>query len=141
MSKRFLNVIAVAAAVMAATALLRLATVRTAGQAPTASASPGTATKTTPAALKTAWGEPDLQGIWNFQYAIPFERPAKYAGKEFFTDEEIAALDKQRAAILRRDFRAKRGSEEDVAGAYNATFQSVRPTGRRTSQVVDPPDG
>src|SRR6185295_15927316 len=29
----------------------------------------------------------------------------------------------------------------DVAGAYNAVFMSVKPTGRRTSLVVDPPDG
>ena len=35
----------------------------------------------------------------------------------------------------------QRGTERDVAGAYNASFQSVKPTGRRTSLVVDPPDG
>src|SRR4029453_719446 len=51
------------------------------------------------------------------------------------------ALDQQRAGILRRDQRVERGSERDVAGGYNAVFQSVRPTGKRTSLVVDPPDG
>jgi hypothetical protein len=35
----------------------------------------------------------------------------------------------------------ERGSERDVAGAYNAVFQSIRPTGKRTSLIVDPPDG
>ena len=89
----------------------------------------------------TAWGEPDLQGIWTDPYQTPLQRPPQYADQELFTDEERAALDKQRGAILRRDARGKKGSEEDVAGAYNAVFTSVRPTGRRTSMIVDPPDG
>jgi hypothetical protein len=90
---------------------------------------------------KTPWGEADLQGIWTDEYQTPLQRPARYAGKELFTDEERADLDKRRAAIPRRDYRAQRGTEQDVAGAYNAVFQSVKPTGRRTSLIVDPPDG
>ena len=97
---------------------------------------------TTPAAAgRTAWGDPDLQGIWTDPYQTPLQRPPQFAGKEVFTDQERAALDEQRAGILRRDQRVERGSERDVAGAYNAVFQSVRPTGKRTSLVVDPSDG
>jgi hypothetical protein len=92
-------------------------------------------------APKTSWGEPDLQGIWTDPYQTPLQRPAKFATKEFFTDEERAELDAQRAGIPRRDARVERGTERDVAGAYNAVFQSVRPTGKRTSLIVDPPDG
>ena len=92
-------------------------------------------------AVVTAWGEPDLQGIWTSEEQVPMERPAKFAGKEFFTDAERAELDKQRSSILRRDLRQETGTEQDVAGAYNSVFQSVRHTGRRTSLVVDPPDG
>jgi hypothetical protein len=101
----------------------------------------GAATNTLAQTLKTAWGEPDLQGIWGDVYQTPLQRPAKYAGKEFFTDAEIGELDRQRAAITRRDFRGERGTEGDVGGAYNAFWMSVRHTGRRTSLVVDPPDG
>jgi len=90
---------------------------------------------------RTAWGHPDLQGIWTDPYQTPLQRPPQFADKEFFTDEERQKLDEQRAGIPRRDQRVERGSERDVAGAYNAVFQSVRPTGRRTSLVVDPPDG
>src|SRR5437868_15287894 len=97
--------------------------------------------QTSGASLKTPWGEPDLQGIWTDPYQTPLERPAQFAGKAVFTDDERAALDKQRAGIPRRDKRLERGTERDVAGAYNAVFQSVRPTGKRTSRVVDPPDG
>jgi hypothetical protein len=67
--------------------------------------------------------------------------PAAVANKEFFTEEEIAALDKERGALKRRDARAPRGSVADVAGAYNSVFNNFYPTGRRTSLIVDPPDG
>ena len=90
---------------------------------------------------RTAWGDPDLQGIWTDPYQTPLQRPTQFANKEFFTDEERTKLDEQRAGIPRRDQRVERGSERDVAGAYNAVFQSVRPTGKRTSLIVDPPDG
>ncbi len=90
---------------------------------------------------RTSWGEPDLQGIWTDPYETPLQRPAKFAGKESFTDQERSDLDKQRASIPRRDARVERGSERDVAGAYNAVYQSIKPTGKRTSLVVDPPDG
>jgi hypothetical protein len=89
---------------------------------------------------RTPWGEPDLQGIWTDVYQTPLQRSAKYAGKEFFTDDERAALEEQRSQIELRP-RQETGTERDVAGAYNQVFMSVRPTGRRTSLVVDPPDG
>ena len=98
------------------------------------------ADQTSRAALKTAWGEPNLQGIWTDEYQTPLQRPAKYANKEFFTDEERAALDAQRSGIELRP-RQERGSERDVAGAYNQVFMSIKRTGRRTSLIVDPPDG
>jgi hypothetical protein len=34
-----------------------------------------------------------------------------------------------------------KGTEGDLAGAYNAVFQFRKHTGRRTSLIVDPPDG
>jgi hypothetical protein len=134
MRNRLLAVIVVVAVILATVGLLRTARGRAGDRTPVAVANPG------PAA-RTPWGEPDLQGIWTDPYQTPLERPAKFAGKDVFTDDERAALDKERAAIPRRDQRLERGSERDVAGAYNAVFQSVRPTGKRTSLVVDPPDG
>jgi hypothetical protein len=89
----------------------------------------------------TPWGDPDLQGIWTDIYDTPLQRPARFAGKEFLTEEEVAALDRQRSDILRRDHREPQGSERDVSGAYNAVFESVKPTSRRTSLVVEPDDG
>jgi hypothetical protein len=139
MRRRFLELIGVAAVVTAVIVLLKLAPVSVAGQASRPAATGGAVTTAGPVA-KTPWGEPDLQGIWNDPYLTPLQRSARYAGKEFFTDAERAALDKQRAEIELRP-RQGAGTERDVAGAYNAVFMSVRPTGRRTSLVVDPPDG
>ena len=106
-----------------------------AGQAPAAKDTGATGVP------KTAWGHPDLQGIWLDQFDTPLERPAKYATQEFFTEAERAAQDQERSGNAGRNLRADVGSRQDVAGAYNAVFTSAKPTGRRTSLVVDPPDG
>src|SRR4051812_7237354 len=94
-----------------------------------------------PTALKTAWGEPDLQGIWNQTYNVPLQRAARLADKEVLTEAERKAADEARARVVGRDRRAEVGTEKDVAGAYNAVFNSVRPAGERTSLIVDPKDG
>src|SRR5882724_5244664 len=91
--------------------------------------------------LKTPWGEPDLQGIWTVETDTPLQRSPKYGTRELFTDAERDELDKERAAMMRRDKRVERGTELDVAGAYNALFMSMKRTGTRTSMVVDPPNG
>src|SRR5215813_11954851 len=90
-----------------------------------------------PPALKTAWGEPDLQGIWTDEFDTPLQRPAKYATQEFFTDAQRAELDQARSAVLGRF-----ATEREINGAYNAaTFFSTKRTGARTSKIVDPPNG
>jgi hypothetical protein len=92
-------------------------------------------------ALKTSWGEPDLQGIWTDETATPLQRSPKYASQEFFTEAQRAELDKARSELLGRDRRVERGTELDVAGAYNAQFASIRRTGARTSMIADPANG
>jgi hypothetical protein len=91
--------------------------------------------------LKTPWGEPDLQGIWTDEGDTPLQRSPKFANQEFFTDTQRADLDNERSALLRRDRRVERGTELDVAGAYNALFMTQKRTGARTSMITDPPNG
>src|ERR1700758_3720287 len=62
---------------------------------PTSAQAPAASVTTPPAALKTPWGEPDLQGIWTTEFDVPLQRPAKYAGQEFFTEAQRAELDKR----------------------------------------------
>jgi hypothetical protein len=137
MSRNLWTVIAAVAVIVAMTVIMKLVP-----PAAVASADPpaGGAAKAGPAP-KTTWGDPDLQGIWTSKYQTPLERPAKYANKLTLTEEERADLDQVRAKSARRDTRAQRGTESDVAGAYNAVFQSMKATGPRTSLIVDPPDG
>jgi hypothetical protein len=125
--------IAVAAA--AVSAVIAVSVTQTSAQAPAAS---GTAPAS---AQKTPWGEPDLQGIWTVETDTPFQRSSKYANREFFTEAERAEFDRVRAVLRGRDERASRGSETDVAGAYNAVWGGRKRTGARTSLIVDPPDG
>src|SRR5262245_14210284 len=143
MSRRAFQVIGVGAAVLAVVGLLKLVPV--AGQAPAGKDEAGPAKegveKAGPAG-KTPWGDPDLQGIWTNDFETPLQRPSRYANRETFTEEERAALDKQRAGIIGGDRRQSRGSEQDVGGAYNAAiFLSHKHIGKRTSLIVDPPDG
>jgi hypothetical protein len=91
--------------------------------------------------LKTPWGDPDLQGIWTDESDTPLQRAPKFSNQEFFTEAQRAELDQQRAALLRRDRRVERGTELDVAGAYNALFMTQKRTGARTSLITDPPNG
>ena len=138
-----------------AIAVVLLIVISRTGQAP-AQASPAAATLSASASKwspsRTPWGEPDLEGIWGVGYVFtPLERPKELAGIEFLTDAEVAALEKDHRERVGGDgaggrARAARGSEEDVAGAYNQAFsyrgqhEKVIRT-KRTSLIVDPPDG
>jgi hypothetical protein len=108
-----------------------------------ATAKPATGAKpasSTAKVMRTPWGDPDIQGTWFVIEDVPLERSAANAGKEFLTDEEVAAADKRKAEGQGRNTRAGNASQ-DVEGAYNAVFNSVLKTGKRTSRIIDPPDG
>src|SRR5712691_6006730 len=127
------SMITVAIAAAAVSAVISVSITRTSAQAPAASV--------TAPALKTPWGDPDLQGIWTGESDTPLQRSPRYANQEFFTEAQRAELDQQRSALIGRDKRAQRGTEADVAGAYNAVFTPMKRTGARTSRIVDPPNG
>src|SRR5437867_6203636 len=90
-----------------------------------AAASAPAAADGTAAVPRTPWGAPDLSGIWNGKNMTPLERPAKFANREFLTDEEIAAIERARGHERGRDVRAKKGTEADVEGAYNNIFSTA----------------
>ena len=83
-------------------------------------------------------GRPDLQGIWSFATVTPLERPEDLAGKSVLTDAEAAAYVKQTLETANVDRR------REGTGAYNEFwFERARGTvpSKRTSLIVDPPDG
>jgi hypothetical protein len=91
---------------------------------------------------KTPWGEPDLQGTYSNRTITPFERPANVNGREFFTKEEVAALE-SRAQQAGGDEGRTKGSRQDVERAYNDFWwdRGTKVTTPRTSLVVEPADG
>ena len=82
---------------------------------------------------KTAWGHPDLEGIWTTDdmRGIPMARPEQFGTRMYLSDEEFAA----RAST--------RGTARDVDNARTGTFRNEE--GSRdfgyTSMVIDPVDG
>jgi hypothetical protein len=127
MGDRFSGPIVTVAVVAAVCVAISLSVIPTSAQAPTVS----------DAALKTPWGEPDLQGIWTEEFDTPLQRPTRFANQEFFTEAQRADLDEARSHVLGR-----LANEKDLNGAYNAaTFFSTKRTGARTSKISDPPNG
>ena len=124
MRQRLLESFGVATVMATVMVLLQLTAVPVVGQSPSA----------------TAWGHPNLEGIWLDVYDTPFERSAELGDREFATAEERAARDQARMINPGRNERSGR-ARRDVAGAYNAVFTSAKPAGPRTSLVVDPPNG
>jgi hypothetical protein len=94
-------------------------------------------------ALRTPWGEPDLQGIWNGETITPLERPARWADKPVLSPEEAEAVEQWVYSTPGRDDRSQRGTERDVAAAYNDHWNPphARLSDRRTGLIVDPADG
>ena len=96
--------------------------------------------------LRTGWGDPDLQGIWDFRTITPLERPEDAGDKAFLTVEEVAAA--ERAAVERDrelwEAEAQRAEAGGNVGAYNNFWMDSERKAietRRTSLIVHPPDG
>ena len=99
---------------------------------------PGSAASTIP---RTAWGDPDLQGVYTFATPTPLVRPDSLGDKDRFTDEEIAELDAADAAAREADI--PNPPPGQLGASYNAFWTSSEKGRRinRTSLIVDPPDG
>ena len=92
---------------------------------------------------RTADNHPDLQGIWSFATLTPLERPRELADKAVLTAEEAAAFERVQLERQNKDARSGQ-ARADVEGAYNNfwwDYGSKVIGTRRTSLIVDPPDG
>ena len=96
----------------------------------------------------TTWGDPDLTGVWDFRTLTPIERPDGLGDKAVLTAEEAAAFEQQ--ALQQWDADRRDGSDlefgigSDIERAYNDfwwDYGSSINEDRRTSLIVDPPDG
>src|SRR6266566_2849507 len=88
---------------------------------------------------RTAWGDPDLEGIYTNATITPLERPAEFLGKPFLTENEIAELEKRVAQS-----HADQLPREGETGTYNEFWDEpgTRAVATRSSSlIIDPPDG
>ena len=105
-------------------------------------------------APRTPWGHPDLQGMWDHRTITPLERPEELGDREFLTEEEAAS--QEQAVIDRNEYLLNRppetttsggnvdSREDGTPGFYNNFWldTGTRTVGtRRTSLVIDPPNG
>ena len=102
----------------------------------------------------TPWGDPDLQGVWDYRTLTPLQRPEELGDKAYLSEEEAASL--QQETVDRNERLLNRAPEKTTAAAnvdrredgtpgfYNNFWLDQGTTAietRRTSLVVDPPDG
>jgi hypothetical protein len=101
--------------------------------------------------LKTPWGEPDLQGLWTSEpeLGVPFERSKEFGERQTLTDAEFAGRQAQAAKQLatdNADFDVETADTANAGAVGSATsppphwLERGKPS-RRTSLVIDPPDG
>ena len=96
--------------------------------------------------LRTGWGDPDLQGVWDFRTITPLQRPEELGDQVFLSEEEAANLEREAvdrdAELLSQE--ARRTEAGGSIGAYN-NFWMDRGTNiirdRRTSLIIAPPNG
>ena len=144
-----------------AVVLLAFIAVRALVAAQTAGASQRPGTPTAYKAPRTAFGQPDLQGVWANNTATPFERLKEFGDRALLTDEEVARLQRHadeifgsgadaafgddffKAALADTSVAADRSSRsfDKVTGNYSAVWMVERQFDRRTSLITDPPDG
>lgn len=99
----------------------------------------------------TEWGQPDLQGVWNFNSSTPMQRPERLGTQEFLTPEEVEQ-DRIRLAERRRALDAAEAKlvldpQAPPAGAdpggYNTFWYENASIGEngRTSLIIHPENG
>jgi hypothetical protein len=106
-------------------------------QSPIAAAA---AAETDFAVSRTSWGDPDLQGVWDYRTITPLERRQELGDREFYTDAEVAQLEAR--AARRMTTPPDENTPANLVHAEYATDpgQFVDES-RRTSLIVEPKNG
>ena len=75
---------------------------------------------------RTPDGQPDLQGVWTNNSVTPLQRPKELARKEFYTEEELAEIQKRERERLNRDYDEGEGEPPaNHSGVEGAPLENV----------------
>jgi hypothetical protein len=91
-----------------------------------------------PARFRTAWGDPDLQGIWSSATLTPLERPDT-VDQEYLTESQAKELNRNGVEHVLDPTHFDLGASGESNEVWLELGEAVR--SRRTSLVVDPPNG
>jgi len=111
----------------------------TAAKAPAAAKKPSTASTRSPS-KRTPWGDPDLQGTWDYRTITPLERPTNMGDRQFLTDAEATQLEARAAKRLDEPPDADVPANTIHAPYWTDPGRRVQGD-KRTSLIIDPPDG
>jgi len=95
----------------------------------------------------TAWGVPDISGVYAEYTTAPLQRPEEFGDREFLTDDEFAALEQRRLQPLVLDLETTTtpGTRGDVHYNFDqfalGANEGVSSPNRRTSIVTMPSNG
>jgi len=104
---------------------------------------------------RTSEGRPDIQGVWANNTITPLERPKQFDGRATMTEAEFALVKTNAQKLLdggdafffdelftaALDGKSKFTSSDTQTGNYDQTWLSERVFDKRTSLIIDPPDG
>ena len=98
------------------------------------------------ASSRTAWGDPDLQGVWTNvnEAATPFERPDEYAHVDLEDDQLAAVVQEQQKQAADPETRAARIAGYQRGANFPihwAEHLDAAENHQRPWLVIDPPDG
>ena len=94
-----------------------------------------------PPVPRTPWGDPDLQGLWNYGTNTPLQRPPKYAGREWLTEAEVAAENLEWSTFATSERRSELTPQFDLSLNFNQVWWDLGLSTGRTSLITDPADG
>src|SRR6185295_19815158 len=142
------NRLTASVAILGIASIVPLAAWAQSAEAPVVAAKPFTAPR-------TSFGQPSLAGTWANNMATPLQRPARWADKETLTDAEfetvkgaVRQLEKDGDALFGDELivdavegKDKPQSHDTETGNYNGFWLPARELERRTSLIIDPPNG
>lgn len=90
-------------------------------------------------AQRAAIGQPNLEGLWTNGTITPLQRPPDFAVKPVLTEAEAADYERHWLEQFRKNFPPEDLQAPDLDYTYMDRMKVV--PSRRTSLIVDPPDG